>query len=408
MTNAIQGVKRGLMWAWGHKVRTVVLLVVFTLLAPKPIRSQFVDPCCAILATGLTTISSTLSSVIGGGLNSVLSIEKDISSFEQTVVWPQNLINQARSLAGSVQGIFNQIQGVMRIPVNSATLPATQQFEQTLLSRDPNQIAQTGAQYTAVYGAVPDPTAASPQVRDITDMTDATAQAAMKRAIEIDALADLELRAADQINQSIQTAAPGSAPIIEAQADAWLVRANAYTQSATADLMRVRQCEKRSCQRGRCTEADLQSPEEAVNRVLFSATPPNSAEWDRQRERYGRCVGRCRDDSSPQFSLQRVPGIRLRWRCPDACDFRNQVSVSGTRVRQLRCRLSRRQWNVQFRRQLPLQHDGRRGSLRELDEPVGPVLADQWEYIPMESCHWPGFGSHQPDLDPERVRPIPR
>ena len=43
-----------------------------------------------------------------------------------------------------------------------------------------------------------------------------------------------------QINQSIQTAAPGSAPIIEAQADAWLVRANAYTQAATADLMRLR------------------------------------------------------------------------------------------------------------------------------------------------------------------------
>ena len=72
------------------------------------------------------------------------------------------------------------------------------------------------------------------------DMTDAAAQAAMKRAIEIDALADLELQAADQINQSVQTAAPGSAPIIEAQADAWLVRANAYTQAATADLMRVR------------------------------------------------------------------------------------------------------------------------------------------------------------------------
>ena len=34
--------------------------------------------------------------------------------------------------------------------------------------------------------------------------------------------------------------APGSAPIIEAQADAWLVRANAYTQAATADLMRLR------------------------------------------------------------------------------------------------------------------------------------------------------------------------
>jgi len=192
------------------------------------------------MGVGLSTISSTLSSVIGGGLNGILSIEQGISNFEQTVVWPQNLINQARSLVGSVQGIFGQIKGVMRVPVNSATLPATQQFEQILLSRDPNQIAQTSAQYTAVYGAVPDATAASPQARDMVDMTDAAAQAAMKRAIEIDALADLELQAADQINQSVQTAAPGSAPIIEAQADAWLVRANAYTQAATADLIRVR------------------------------------------------------------------------------------------------------------------------------------------------------------------------
>jgi len=96
----------------------------------------------------------------------------------------------------------------MRVPVNSATLPATQQFEQNLLSRDPNQIAQTRALYTAVYGVVPDATAAPQQVRDVVDMTDAAAQAAMKRAIEIDALADLEIQAADQINQSVQTAAP--------------------------------------------------------------------------------------------------------------------------------------------------------------------------------------------------------
>lgn len=240
MWNAIEKVKRSVTWVRKHKVRTGVLLLVFSLLAPNPVRSQFVDPCCAILATGLTTVSSTLSKIIGGGLNSILSVEKDISNFEQTVVWPQKLIAQAQSLVGGIQGIFNQIQGVMRVPVNSATLPAAQQFEQNLLSRDPNQIAQTSTQFAAVYGTAPNATAASPQTRDMIDMTDAAAQAAMKRAIEIDALADLELQAADQINQSIQTAAPGSAPIIEAQADAWLVRANAYTQSATADLMRVR------------------------------------------------------------------------------------------------------------------------------------------------------------------------
>jgi len=240
MQKVVESVKRASRWASGHRIRVVVLLVVFFLFAPRPVRSQFLDPCCAILAAGLSTISSTLSNIIGGGLRSILSVEKNISTFEQTVVWPQNLINQARSLVASGQTIFNQTQAVMRVPVNSATLPATQQFEQNLLSGNPNQIAQTSAQYTAVYGAVPSATDASPETRDRIDMTDATAKAAMKKAIEIDALAALELQAADRINQSIQTAAPGSAPIIEAQADAWLVRANAYTQSATADLMRVR------------------------------------------------------------------------------------------------------------------------------------------------------------------------
>jgi hypothetical protein len=95
-------------------------------------------------------------------------------------------------------------------------------------------------QYTAVYSAVPPPTDASPEVRDLIDMTDATAQAAMKRAIQIDAIADLELEAADRIIQEVQNAAPGSAPILEAGAAAWLVRANAYTQTALTELMRLR------------------------------------------------------------------------------------------------------------------------------------------------------------------------
>ncbi len=240
MRKVLQRARQSLGWARGHKLRVVVMLVVFGLLAPRPARSQFLDPCCAILAAGLGTIANTLSSVVGGGLNSILSVEQNIKNFEQSVVWPQNLVAEAQALVGRLQGIFNQIQGITKIPVNSATLPATEQLEGNLLSQNPNEIAQTSAQYTAVYGPVPNAAAASPEVRNEIDMTDATAEAAMKRSIEIDALADLELKAASQINESIQTAAPGSAPIIEAQADAWLVRANAYTQAATADLMRVR------------------------------------------------------------------------------------------------------------------------------------------------------------------------
>ena len=239
-SGARQRFREGARWVWERRLRVATLVLVFTLIAPRRVKSQFMDPCCAIMAAGLTTIANTLSSVIGGGLNSILSTDQATLNYQQNVVWPPQQIFVARGLVGALQGVFTVILRVMNIPVNSAVLPLSQALERNLLSRDASQIPNTGANFTAVYGQLPTPTQASPQARNLMDMADAVAQDAMKRAIEIDNLADLEVQAANQINQSIQTAAPGSAPIVEAQADAWLVRANAYTQAATADLMRVR------------------------------------------------------------------------------------------------------------------------------------------------------------------------
>ena len=182
MKKMIETLARGFGWAWNRKLRVGALLLFLTILFPGPAKA-FLDPCCALMAAGLTSISSALSSVIGGGLNSILGVEQDIQKFEQTVVWPQNLINKARSLVGNVRGIFVQIQTITQVPVNSATLAGPQQLEQNLLSRNPAQIAQTSAQYQAVYGPVPTPTDASPEMRDLIDSTDAAAQAALKRAI---------------------------------------------------------------------------------------------------------------------------------------------------------------------------------------------------------------------------------
>ena len=237
--SARQSMARGSRWARAHKLRITVLAIVFALIAPRPAKTQFLDPCCAIMQAGLASISSALSHVIGGGLNSVLSTDQGIHSFQQTVVWPQASITHAQGLVGTLRGLFSQTESLIHTPVASATLPSTQQLENILLSRNANQIPNTTSSYTVVYGSVPSQTNAPQNVRNMIDMNDAVAQDAMKRAISIDNLADLEPQAASQINQSIQTAAPGSAPIIEAQADAWLVRSNAYTQAALADLMRV-------------------------------------------------------------------------------------------------------------------------------------------------------------------------
>src|SRR5438309_2247649 len=94
-------------WIVGHKLRAAVLAAVLLVVAPWPANAQFVDPCCAIMAAGLSSISSALQNVIGGGLNQILGVDQSIQQFERNVIWPQNLINQARALVAGLQGLFN-------------------------------------------------------------------------------------------------------------------------------------------------------------------------------------------------------------------------------------------------------------------------------------------------------------
>ncbi len=219
----------------------VAAAILVLVLLPTRANGQFgLDPCCAIISAGLQSISGLLKSVVAKPLYEIQQLQQQAVSFEQQVVYPASSLSNARNLLTQLQSPLRQMTQVYQLPVNSATLPTPQRLEQLLLSRNPQASAQIGQNYVAVYGSVMSPQDAPQQVRDIVDATDAEAQAALKKAIQIDALADIELAAADQINQQIQNAAPGSAPILEAQTAAWNVRANAYTQSAMAELMRVR------------------------------------------------------------------------------------------------------------------------------------------------------------------------
>jgi hypothetical protein len=155
-------------------------------------------------------------------------------------MYPLTAINQAKTSVVQFENQFNQVSGMFRVNVSSATLPQSQNLESLLLSRNAGNVSILSGQFQNVYGVVMPQNAASPQMRTMTDMTDAQAQDAMKRAIEIDALADVELNEANQMGQQISQAAPGSAEILEAEADVWVVRANAYTQAALAELMRTR------------------------------------------------------------------------------------------------------------------------------------------------------------------------
>jgi hypothetical protein len=242
-----------------HRMRIVALLIVLWLVAPHPAEGQFgfISGLIGIVTSGLnslnnvmTTVNNTLRNVIGPilrGINSAMSAAQQIMGaifdFQRNVVYPQQAINDARALIGRVQGIYNAIRGMWSIVVRSATLPNPRQLEAVILSRDPTQIGAVAANFSSVYTPLPPATEAHPSQRDLIDSTDAVAQAAMKRSIAIDAIADQELEAADQMMSALQSTAPGTAEMIGAQAGAWLVRSHAYTQQAMAELMRLRSIE---------------------------------------------------------------------------------------------------------------------------------------------------------------------
>ena len=245
MPGTFRAVKGIVSWIWMQRTKVLVLILVMTLVAPQPAKGQLIDVAAIVAALG--AINTAITNVIGaglrdisGGLNAVNGVLNAIQSFFQNTVYPPAAINRARGVVGAVQGFYNIIRGLANLNVASATLANPRQLEAVLLSRNAGNIGQVTNRFTTVYQAIPPPTDAPPAVRDLIDMTDATAQAAFKKAIAIDDAADQLMDAADQLAAELAVAAPGTAPMIEAQSAAMLVKAHALTQSATAELLRIR------------------------------------------------------------------------------------------------------------------------------------------------------------------------
>ena len=245
MPETLRVVKGTMGWIWTQRTKILVLILVMTLVAPQPAKGQFIDVAAIVSAIG--AINTAITNVIGAGLrdissalNAVNGVLNSIQSFFQNTIYPLDAINRARGVVGAVQGFYNVIRGLVNLNVASATLANPQQLEAILLSRNAGNIGQVTNRFATVYQAIPPSTDAPPAVRDLIDMTDATAQAAFKKAIAIDAAADQLMNASDQLAAELAVASPGTAPMIEAQSAAMLVKAHALTQSATAELFRIR------------------------------------------------------------------------------------------------------------------------------------------------------------------------
>jgi hypothetical protein len=162
-----------------------------------------------------------------------------MGAFQQQTMYPTPAIQQALSFAKSLTSVMTAAQNLFRTPVNSATLPQTIALEQQLLSANSGNVGSIQSNYTSVYGALPASTAIPADSRIAMDMTDSQAQAAMKKAIALDAIANREEQLSQQMMQQLSSSAPGSGSLISAQAAAWNLQANAYSQGAIAQLLRL-------------------------------------------------------------------------------------------------------------------------------------------------------------------------
>lgn len=224
-----------------------VVLALLLLIPAVPAHAQIPGLDAAVIAGAINSIGTALSNVVGSGLsalsdilNGIRSVMQALMDFFSTIVYPRALIEQARGLVSSIQGIFTSIRNLIDLPTHSATLANPRALENLILSRNPESIVSVAQAFDRVYQPLPPAAQLAPELRDVLDMCDAQAKAALKRSIAIDRIAGQTMDAADRVSAGLAMAAPGTAPMVEALAAALLVRAHANTQQAMAELMRIR------------------------------------------------------------------------------------------------------------------------------------------------------------------------
>jgi hypothetical protein len=213
-------------------------LAILSTVAVEPAHSQFGIDIAAILA-GLKEVDSTLNSAVASPLRMINQIEEQEQQFQREVLYPVAAINSARQMATSFSNSFLSFRQLGSMNIASAQLPYPQQLEQQMLSANPNDIGTIGSAYQNVFSPLPAQTTVPQNVAYQIDMSDAQAQDALKKAIELDAFAAREMEVAQKLNQQIAASAPGTAPMLDAEASAWVVQANAYTQMGMAELLRA-------------------------------------------------------------------------------------------------------------------------------------------------------------------------
>ena len=196
--------------------RRWLFVAVFTVcLVPLKTQAQGV----ADLLLLLHTITSTLQGPIGDVLGEMRKVSAAVNNFRQEIIWPLALINQTRAFVSATRahytGLMSQIEGIKN---NSATLALPMQLESMFRGAQAGTMTQIPPIYMQVYQPVSQASTAQPLQRNLMDIDDAMAMDSLKTAMISDQNTQGMLTLADSLEQQAMSAAPGSAPMVTAQA----------------------------------------------------------------------------------------------------------------------------------------------------------------------------------------------
>lgn len=220
----------------GRKVIAVALsgALVMTLVGvPQPAHAQ-----SGVLG-GIQAVLSVIHEVIQAALDSINTVRTALNNLQQTVAWPQQLINQAKAQVTQMMGQYRTLMtATFRVNLASATLPAPQALEAVLRDHQVNNFSTLNTNFANTYGLIPVATAANTTDRAMSDMDDALALDSLKMLKASDQAADIELQSADSIENAASQAAPGSAPFLTATAIVSSVHNQALSQRMLAAELR--------------------------------------------------------------------------------------------------------------------------------------------------------------------------
>jgi hypothetical protein len=194
----------------------LAVVIAFALIAPPPAMAQLeAIAVTAAAAAVVSLITNTIGALLGssnGLLGSINGIVQALANLWQNVVYPINLINQARMMVNQLIAQFRGlVAAINNVNVRSATLPNPSALEVIMRNGSVADFAQFDQAFRTTFQPLPAAPDIHPGDRQRVDMSDALAMDTLKALKASDQVVQQTLQASQIIEDEAAQAAPGSA-----------------------------------------------------------------------------------------------------------------------------------------------------------------------------------------------------